>query len=96
MNWKEFLKPDWRKIAFTFVWMVLSILLYWSNVRTGSGPLLIDSYLITFLVIQPILAVAFILNLNIGAITFLILMVLYSYLISCLIVWIYNKFRKKK
>jgi hypothetical protein len=103
MNWKEFLKPDWRKIALTII-IFLFFIGYWVyNFFVGifgwcepcnheyylpweSGACGHCGYpdLLTYILIEIYWPLAIIIALFI------------SYLLSCLIVWIYDKFRKVK
>jgi len=74
MNWKEFLKPDWKKILIAIILFAIDrfIYQYMTGVVLNSNPLstseVILNHIFAFIVF---------------------------YLISCLIVWIYNKVRKK-
>ncbi len=101
MNWKQFLKPDWRKIVififFTFIglFMLFSGKCWWSN---GSTHCFISLVGVVFNFLWIILRLLFVeLNLteNLVYIGFL-LSIIYWYLLSCLIVWIYYKLRKPK
>jgi len=84
MNWKEFLKPNWKKIVITVIFIGLIVLLFPQYFLTR-----IDINTIVNCIDRcpnyPIVNIP-----NILTIPFL----LFSYLISCLIVWIYGK-RKK-
>ena len=69
MNWKHFLKPDWKKIAIFLVLFVLTFYLFGKTLTcTGDE---CSNYPIT------------------------IVLLVSSYILSCLIVWIYTKVRKK-
>lgn len=78
MNWKEFFKPDWRKIVLTIIIFLIFNFLnvyqtYYLPPYTG-GPLstpLITFNFVLFLITIPII-----------------------YLISCLIVYAYDKFSR--
>jgi hypothetical protein len=103
MNWKQFLKPDWRKIV---IFIVLFILLtpfsiFNVNLSERGFPFSYSYYLApedcrgingnVRCIIEPMQIFNwgyFILDVFIWAII--------SYLLSCLIVWIYDKFRKRK
>ena len=134
MNWKQFLKPDWRKIAIFAVFIILflfteklvkeSILYYFSNQCLGGpcdgcmgnvctfGSIKIYFYnnfeikLLPLVILDPFrlfLDYRFFIPWNyednstfsLGYIIYPIT-IFYSYLLSCLIVWVYDKFRKKK
>jgi len=99
VSWKEFLKPDWRKIVLTCIFISLSFfyvyspliadayeeyrglpLFYWKYF-VGTGPIITGMKL-------PEPSTEF-LYLN------LIIDIIFWYLISCIIVWIYDKFKKR-
>jgi membrane protein implicated in regulation of membrane protease activity len=86
MNWKQFLKPDWRKMVLFVILLILSLLYEWPCTRSSVCRGLIFSYATKFFLSDnyDILWVQFVLNIVIW------------YLLSCLIVWIYDKFRKRK
>jgi hypothetical protein len=86
MNWKEFLKPDWRKIVLTVILMFIPLPMYVDTFCSCYSPPCQCPKKIMF---YPLL-----LSLGIGLLTLPIDLVI-SYLLSCLIVWIYDK-RKKK
>ena len=107
MNWKQFLKPDWRKIVITIIILLLWILPnrfivytikaeckmcpdYWPDNCPGGN-------YVDYLIIPKICSCCvslselyndYLWNLFIPLVIF--------YLLSCLIVWIYHKLRKKK
>ena len=82
MNWKEFLKPDWRKIVITILLMILPTIFikgitdifHSCPVGMINCPPLFDweSFMVMFTISLII-----------------------TYLLSCLIVWIYDKLKKK-
>ena len=114
MNWKQFLKPDWKKII---IFLVLICYFYFmlnspSTYCVGAGipPKIVCSSNIemirqsTFsffeysqhpsyfdLTLEKQKTYNLIINLGL-----LVLLPLVSYILSCLIVWIYDNFRKKK
>ena len=110
MNWKKFLKPDWRKIVvfvIIFTLICLGFLNSYFCPHIMGGPLIIeknsrilyDSFcsstnflgaFVTYL--YNLNSFSNIINLSISIIVSLIIL----YIISCLIVWIYDKFRKVK
>lgn len=75
---KQFLKPDWRKIA---IWIIIFIVAHtheWNGVLEGIYLQILTNY---------------------GTIAFTFVAIidaLIIYLLSCLVVWIYDKFRKRK
>ena len=100
MDWKEFLKPDKKKIVILIVIMILSFLY-----RTPPyDSLMILTYILNlpFFLVDSISKIFNIFgNLSnenfekLLILIFLILILSYWYLLSCLISWIYNKLKKK-
>lgn len=114
MNWKQFLKPDRRKIVLFVLLAILfifSIMIYLSSIPPGAlctteeckieraRQDLID--ILFLLIVSPFLVLdeylvgyipEFSNALNLIAI---ILSFFYWYILSCFIVWIYDRFRKK-
>ena len=82
MNWKEFLKPDWRKVIIFIIGEIFILSIYYSYANyvmiAISTP--IQETFITWIV--PFLI-------------FVLPVSLIWYLLSCLIIWIYDK-RKRK
>ena len=87
MKLKQFLKPDWRKIV---IFAILLFITYIGLYSVGLGTFSF-SQLIFFIIIP----FAFF-NLPFSFPVFLLFWFVYQYLLSCLIVWIYDKFRKVK
>ncbi|OGI12138.1 hypothetical protein A3K64_02280 [Candidatus Micrarchaeota archaeon RBG_16_36_9] len=106
MSWKKFLKPDWRKIiVFIFLFLIsssyridpkgindyfyeISIEYYfWGLPIPFYSCMFLEEYLVSPLTPSPICNIAF---------ELLIPNLIFWYLTSCLIVWIYDKFRKVK
>ncbi len=98
MKWKQFLKPDWRKIVIFVVLSVIFLYLFNNAVTIGelyypvkgfpvpyyysrSGGMLSSGVLVDY--IPSFNLLNFILNIT------------FWYLISCLIVWVYDKVKKK-
>jgi len=99
MSWKEFLKPDWRKIVITLALIGLSFLyiyepliadayeayrglpLFYWKYFVGAGPLIEGME-----VPEPVTEFLYF---N------LIIDLIFWYLLSCLIIWIYDKVKKK-
>lgn len=96
MGWKEFLKPDWKKLLLLFVFIFIKFF-----ISNNFGILLeyIISPFFSFLytrVLEPLVVFKwFYLNLFLYAFLYTLDGV-YWYILSCLIVWVYNKFRKKE
>jgi phosphatidylserine synthase len=95
MNWKKFLKPDWRKIVIFVILFVIGFITFLISSSFGvrvipdsATEVLIAIFLPTIFITQ------FLGSSNIGFI--LILTMVYWYILSCLIVWIYDRFRKVK
>lgn len=92
MNWKEFLKPDWRKIL---LFVILSILLSAIPNFVIEIPVFCG---LSFGIPLPFycsLILPF--DFNGGfVITNLFVDIIFWYLLSCLIVWIYGKLKKEK
>ena len=115
MNWKKFLKPDWRRIVLTLIIILIFPLPYWNGTLceqcleepcspcpdTNFDPALIGWYFTwrssfyghgrvigwhnqALNVLEGILMKLLIIGLPI------------SYLLSCLIIWVYDKYRKKR
>jgi hypothetical protein len=121
MNWKEFLKPDWRKIAiliilfcitsfycvtFLVAFCPFTIKLFgpctetYILIQSPCGMCIEDIEFIDIIIgivmalIFPSLFLIQLFSLDFSL--FFITNLIYDYLITCLIVWIYNKFRKKR
>jgi len=100
MNLKQFLKSDWRKIVVFAILIILEfICLPMPNIIFTDPPTTDYSQwqCISLLSIFPLLFSPYegfdttLMRIIIIFVSFLI-----TYLLSCLIVWIYDKFRKKK
>ena len=102
MNWKEFLKPDWRKVVITIVLLLfgifgssfipLSVELPGRSVPVFFIILLWPSLIFTCVPTKGgIICRLYGIDIYIGY----FITILYLYLLSCLIVWIYNKHLKK-
>ena len=85
MNLKEFLKPDWRKIVITFILSFIGIYTLWIPGWHHEEP---TRSIIVFL--SLIFGFPYITS------YYHILIIIYNYLLSCFIVWIYDRFRKGK
>ena len=90
MNWKEFLKPDWKKIVGVVILSALIPIPVSSCFCAGWDCIcVIGQSLINILITSPH-------QLLYGYyFPFIIILILFYYLLSCLIVWIYDKVRKK-
>jgi len=103
MNLKQFLKPNWRKILILVIFILLFLLdnyitnPFEEHLSKSSWLSSLHSilwYPYTFLTLplfaftMPITGIMFII--------FLLIIIIYWYLLSCFIVWLYDKFKKKK
>jgi len=104
MNWKKFLKPDWRKIILSIIifllgflpriyfplhqlsWVLLGITWWPVYVAQLSG--LLKGLYLKPPIFDPIALLIFIVAILITPI--------FWYFLSCLIVWIHDKVKKKK
>jgi hypothetical protein len=92
MNWKEFLKPSWRKIVLTVVLLILG-LIYVGWVESCipypcfGGPYSDRGFPLIWLRSSSFSA-------SINWINFF-LDIVFWYLLSCLIIWIYDKFKRR-
>ena len=89
MNWKQFLKPDWKKIVMTYLItnLLTSIMFYF-----GASYFF---YAVIFSTIIPTILYADVFYSVITVIIFLFVLTI-SYFLSCFIIWVYGKYRKKK
>jgi len=98
MTIKQFLKPDWRKIVVTVIFLIYSVIIniyfYSVDLTSTASIMLLLAYFLnlpyTILFSQELIPYQF------EFICFIIIGFIYQYLLSCLIIWIYDKFRKKK
>lgn len=101
MNWKEFFKPTkWKIILMCFLFLCdLSYLFHAIWISSFNFPFYETIYYLTipFAIIGLIfLPIKFILYNFLNMLIFhLVLTIAFAYSISCLIIWIYNKVKKK-
>jgi hypothetical protein len=114
MNWKEFLKPDWRKIVLTviilFLVTFLPVLLGFCT-HVDFQCIKLSKCVTCVLAIQPFfvflpytgisytpigLTNIYYISSSYWILNYWVLDIITWYLLSCFIVWIYDKFRKKK
>jgi len=92
MNWKEFFVPSKEKIIVT---ILLILIIYFS------APYIVGKNILAIIYL-PIIAVAFLFTTCGGDLCTTpieimpVVMLIYSYFLSCLIIFIYNKYRGKK
>jgi hypothetical protein len=85
MDWKEFLKPDWRKIIVFILSLNFLLIPYTCHVAKGGCD---DFYLIAgWLFI--LISISFIPQI-------IIPLIIFDYFLSCFIIWIYDKYKKKR
>jgi len=96
MNWKQFLKPDLRKIVIFVVLLVLSEIGFYKYWTVGGS---YDIILLSFIIIF-VKRSSFSCGLddncwNNSFYVAEVLNIVFWYLLSCLVVWIYDKYFKK-
>ncbi len=112
VKWKQFLKPDWRKIVMSVILIILPIFQTIHAMRTtrpGVDDISIRLTPIVGVILFPIFILAIVLRSLIKYIAIhglvlgyyltilgLIISLIYLYLLSCLIIWIYDKYKKKR
>jgi len=82
MKWKEFLKPDWRKIVITILLMIIP------TIFIKAYTTVLHSCPIGMIDCPPLFDWKLFLQM-------IILVLIGIYLFSCLIIWIYDKVKKK-
>jgi len=102
MSWKELLKPNWNKLIVfillgPFIGFIQTFFMLPPNEGIFSTLNLITSpffsFYLTLLPKEHLIGIVF--PFNLFTLIFVILDSFYLYVISCLIVWIYYKLRKK-
>jgi hypothetical protein len=96
MGWKQFLKPDWRKIVLMLLFFLLGLL----NVRSYTSGSCGVLQVITVWEERGLPFTFQVTKLHCSPIIFILipafLDLIFWYLISCLIVWVHDRYRKKK
>jgi len=101
MNWKQFLKPDRRKIVLTMIITIVWILFLRLLVSTMKYlckmcPDVCSENFVNYLIVPiPCPCCVSLSQVYSNYLWNLILPLIISYLLSCLIIWIYEKLRKK-
>ena len=98
MNLKKFLKPDWRKILITPIFFVLLYLLRISSILPEQlGRMVLIVFFFPLLLTFGSCTIGGAVNLacQLGILG-LIANIFYLYFISCFIIWIYDKVKKKE
>ena len=95
MTIKQFLKPDWRK---TVIFVVLFVIGFITFLISSSFGIRVIPDSATEVLIAIFLPIIFITqSLGSSNIEFILsLAIIYWYILSCFIVWIYDKVKKKK
>lgn len=83
MNIKKFLKPNWRKIVITVILMIIPF------IYLGVSSFIIHSCPVGMTDCSP-----YIFDLEFFSVMIFISIII-TYLISCLIIWVYDKVKKK-
>jgi len=89
VNWKEFLKPDKKKIILMIIFLLATF--FFSNVCMGPGGIAYNLILAPFYIYNKGTGIYSLCTWNFIP---LLLSFIYWYLLSCLIVWIYKKIKK--
>jgi len=90
MNWKQFLKPDWRKITIVVILVLIGFFSVQNCAPRGkSYPLILFPFYF-YEGYQNMVS-----NCSVDFIP-AITSVIYWYILSCIIIWLYDKFRKRK
>jgi len=104
MNWKEFLKPNWKKlIIFILIPVTLNSLAQFFSLQSTFKP---ELYNIIILIGNPLSGILLSLTefypflFSVGGIIVIAFFAFfdsfYIYFVSCLIVWLYDKFKSVK
>jgi len=100
MTLKQFFKPDWRKIVIFVILSALFLYLYFYCVVIWCESSLIWALAYPITLIYPLILALEEINLFLFMVVNYFITVfisfLYWYVLSCLIVWIYDKLKKKK
>jgi predicted neutral ceramidase superfamily lipid hydrolase len=101
MDWKQFLKPDWRKIVLTivifFIPMGLGFLIVLEGFAKEAGQEFLPFYILRIIIILLLILSPF--SIILGFLPYVLkelLNLIFWYLLSCLIVWVYDKYKKQK
>jgi len=106
MRVKQFLKPDWKKISAFVIFLILYLIgvfyvfVFMEYVPKPSWLLVFDVFMMILALPMYIFQILFpVMEFEIGILIIIVaysLLIIYWYLLSCLIVWIYDKVKKKK
>jgi len=96
MTLKQLLRPDWRKILIFVIIFVISINVpFLSMIIMGGLETEIQWYSLSLPILGCLRGRIYDWNCS-GVTGFLILVIILDYLLSCLIVWVYDKLKKKR
>jgi len=106
MNWKEFLKPDWRRVLVFILYPPLLFLLQgliisftYSKIEQLNFATLIAKIIgVPIINFETLLSFSTIQQYQLNLIfssMFFILDQVYRYFFACLIIWVYNKIKKR-
>jgi membrane-bound ClpP family serine protease len=97
MNWKEFLKPDWKKIILTIIILSIQFIFLLQVFLPYNFLFMIwiifGGYLL--FILNALLCSSSENLCLLGVIITFILSAIFWYLFSCLIAWVYDKMKKK-
>ncbi|OGI12694.1 hypothetical protein A3K64_03930 [Candidatus Micrarchaeota archaeon RBG_16_36_9] len=99
MTFKQFLKPDWRKIVIFVIFLIVSLFFaFYTDISDNISD--IFSPLLFVLIFPWYLFLGLISFISLSSVYLFFIsfipVIIYQYLLSCLIVWIYDKLRKRK
>ena len=98
MKWKQFLKPSWKKIIIFIIFSIVFLMFSRRNLLPG-GELINEAvgFPLPFklLYTEAPIAGQYVSLMKLLFAAFFVIDVIFWYLISCLIVWIYDRFKKK-
>jgi len=107
MSWKEILKPDWRKIVISIILTILGISYMFIPVMYYKISIFIKIFYLPILLLYGLgwnhlnlsILLRNILSSQLIHLIYLLISFVFSfivwYLLSCIMVWIYNKVKKK-
>jgi len=98
MKLKQFLKPDWRKIVLTVilsVWFLFGLIIVGGE--GGLNAILTITGLVGVIISLPIILLLFLIQVKdmMWGVIYIVLDIIYAFVLSCFIIWIYNKYSKK-
>lgn len=91
MNIKQFLKPDWRKFIVFIIILIISLMSVFFSGCFSGRPCFIFPWTIFTFILDFFMEFGFL-----GFWPVAIPSIIYWYLLSCFIIWIYDKIKVKK